>query len=254
LVSRFLYPPLGIGVLPERTAAAATGTGRATISVGSRVVGVEPEAGGRGWRVTFRTTTGETTTAGAQVVSTMPMNDLIGMLPIPRAEGDELRSGLPYRSLACVFLSTEGTQISADTWTYFPDRSVLFGRTHEPTNWSRHMAPAGTTSLCVEVFCSEGDEIWRRPDGDLIEPIFAELDRLHFLARGRIKQAWVLRASHAYPVYEVDYAPRLARATAALARWPTLHLLGRTGTFRYLNMDAVIRDGLQLARTLCQDR
>jgi UDP-galactopyranose mutase len=28
--------------------------------------------------------------------------------------------------------------------------------------------------------------------------------------------------------------------------------LGRTGTFRYLNLDAVIREGLDLAGSLCQ--
>ena len=189
---------------------------------------------------------------GAEVVSTLPVDTLVGMLPIPQPEADELKAGLPFRSLACVFLSAGGEPISEDTWTYFPDRQVLFGRTHEPPNWSQHMAPAGTTSLCAEVFCSEGDSVWCRPDGDLIEAVIADLDRLRFLDRSRVKQAWVLRVSHAYPVYQVGYAAHLARVTSALARWPTLHLLGRTGTFQYLNMDAVIRGGLELARLLCQ--
>jgi protoporphyrinogen oxidase len=252
LVAKFLYPQLGIGVLPARIAEAAMSTGRATVNVGSRVLHIEPAGADRGWTVAAQGPGGETTVTGTQVVSTLPMDRLVGMLPIPKPEADVLATDLPYRSLACVFLTVDGARISDDTWTYFPDRHVLFGRTHEPANWSRRMAPEGATSLCVEVFCSEGDEAWCRPDDDLIEGVVADLDRLCFLPRHRVGQAHLLRVSHAYPVYQVGYTDHLARTTSVLARWPTLHLLGRTGTFRYLNMDAVIRDGLQLAKTLCQ--
>jgi protoporphyrinogen oxidase len=251
-VSRFFYPSLGIGALPERIAETATSTKRATIMVGRRVVRIRQDDGTKMWRVAHQGATGEETVTGAEVVSTLPMDALVGMLPIPQGEADDLRAGLPFRSLACVFLSVGGARISEDTWTYFPDRHVLFGRTHEPVNWSQRMAPAGTTSLGVEVFCSEGDSVWCRPDGDLIEGVVGDLDRLHFLDRSRVQQAWVLRVSHAYPVYQVGYTSHLTRVASALARWPTLHLLGRTGTFQYLNMDAVIRGGLELAGRLCQ--
>lgn len=250
LVSRFSYPTLGIGAMSERMAEVIASTGRGVVGVGSRVVEVSPN--GSGWRVAFRRDGGgDERVEGAQVVSTLPLTDLMAMLPHPKQEARRLTTGLGYRGLLCVFLAVEGSRISEDTWTYFPDTGVLLGRTHEPANWSPRMAPAGSTSLCVEVFCSEGDETWRRPDGELIEHVLADLGRLRFLDRGRVKQAWVLRAPHAYPVYEVGYEEHLARANAALDRWPTLHRLGRTGSFQYLNMDAVIRDGLQLARTLC---
>ena len=254
LVARFLYPPLGIGELPERIAEAARATGRATVHVGSRVLRVEPQTGERGWQVAFQGTTGDSAVNGRQVVSTLPLDGLVGMLPFPRAEADQLKAGLPYRSLTCVFLSVDGPRISNDTWTYFPDRPLLLCRSHEPANWSQRMTPRDGSSLCVEVFCSEGDEVWRRPDGDLVETVVAELDRLGFLPRNRVRQAWLLRASHAYPVYRVGYAAPLTRATSTLARWSSLHLLGRTGRFQYLNMDAVIRDSLQLAKGLCQPR
>ena len=251
LTSRFLYPPLGIGVLPERMAEKARQTGRATMRLGARVIQVEPDGVSGGWRVVFRGSEGEAAVTGARLVSTIPLEALVGMLPIPEAEAKALAAGLPYRSLACVFLSVDGPRISKDTWTYFPDRHLVFGRTHEPGNWSPAMVPQGKTSLCVEVFCSEGDEMWRRPDPDVIEPVLADLDRLGFLPRSRGREAWLLRVSHAYPIYRVGYAEPCSRALAALSRWPTLHLLGRTGTFRYLNLDGVIREGLDLAGSLC---
>jgi protoporphyrinogen oxidase len=252
LVSQFLYPPLGIGILPERLAEKARQTGLATIHLGGRVTRVEPDGGAGGWRVIFRGAAGEAAVTGAKLVSTIPLEELLGMLPVPEAEAGVLAAGLPYRSLACVFLAADGPRISDDTWTYFPDRHLVFGRTHEPGNWSRGMVPQGKTSLCVEIFCSQGDEVWRRPDQDVIEPVLADLDRLRFLPRGRVRDAWLLRVSHAYPVYRVGYAEHRSRVRSALSRWPTLHLLGRTGTFRYLNLDAVIREGLDLAGSLCQ--
>jgi protoporphyrinogen oxidase len=84
----------------------------------------------------------------------------------------------------------------------------------------------------------------------VIEPVLVDLDRLRFLPRSRVSEAWMLRVSHAYPVYRVGYAEHRSRVHSALSRWPTLHLLGRTGTFRYLNLDAVIRECLDLAGSL----
>jgi UDP-galactopyranose mutase len=57
---------------------------------------------------------------------------------------------------------------------------------------------------------------------------------------------------HAYPIYRIGYADELHRVQGVLAHWPTLHLAGRTGTFEYLNMDAVIQQAIHLADTLCR--
>jgi len=177
---------------------------------------------------------------------------LIGILPLPEQEASTLAARLPYRCLACVFLAIDGPRVSDDTWTYFPDKQLVIGRTHEPGNWSPRMVPQGKTSLCVEIFCSEGDEVWRQSDAEVIDKALADLERLQFLPRSRVNQAWMVRGSHAYPAYHVGYGSDLSNALAAVGRFPDVHLLGRTGTFRYLNLDAVIREGITLAQSLCQ--
>ena len=48
----------------------------------------------------------------------------------------------------------------------------------------------------------------------------------------------------------MGYADELGRVRDYLARWPTLHLLGRSGSFRYLNIDGVIAQALELAKEL----
>lgn len=250
LVSRFLYPPLGIGALPERIAAKAQATGRAAIHTGSRVSRLAHDPAD-GWRVSYEQAGREQTVTGRQVISTIPLTSLLRALPLPPETTAALSQPLAYRGVRCVFLAVDGPRISPDTWTYFPDPRLTLGRTHEPPNWSPQMTPPGRTSLCVEVFCSAGDAVWQRSDDDLVGAVVEDLDRLGFLARSRVRQAWGLRAPYAYPVYRIGYADALGRVREALARWPTLHLTGRTGAFEYLNMDAVIRQSLHLADALC---
>ena len=113
------------------------------------------------------------------------------------------------------------------------------------------MAPQGQTSLCLEVFCSEGDALWMRPDSEIVAQSRADLERLKIVKSGQILSAWIARVPHAYPIYRVGYAESLQRVRAFLDRWHSLHLCGRTGTFTYLNMDKVIDQGLTLAGRLC---
>lgn len=61
-------------------------------------------------------------------------------------------------------------------WIYVHSASVRVGRIQNFKNWSAAMVPrAETTSLGMEYFCDEGDEIWQMPDEDLRELASAEL-------------------------------------------------------------------------------
>lgn len=114
------------------------------------------------------------------------------------------------------------------------------------------MAPEGSTSLCVEVFCQANDAVWRTDDATLIATVTQELDKLGFLARSRVHNAWMTRVWDAYPVYRIGYRETLDSVHAYLRRFPTLHLVGRTGSFRYLNIDTVIDDALVNAGELAK--
>lgn len=250
LVSRFLYPPLGIGMLADRLVTKLHATGRGMLSLNSRVVRLEERPSG-GWKVHYHRAGEVQALEGRQVISTVPLPQLLTMVPLPDPRAVALGARLAYRSLICVFLAVDGPRISEDTWTYFPDRHLVLGRTHEPINWSPQMAPAGQTSLCVEIFCSVADATWQQADGALIEATVADLDRLSFLPRARVREAWLVRVPDAYPIYRTGYAEVLHQVRRELGHWPTLHLAGRTGTFHYLNMDGVFKQAIELAGRLC---
>lgn len=249
LVSRFLYPQGGIGMLPQRMAEKALSTGRAAIHLNSHAWAMTPGEGVQDWKVQYHQNGESHTIGGDWVISTIPLGMLVGMLPATHGSFASLDQRLAYRGVICILLAVEGGRLSSDTWTYFPDETLVFGRAHEPANWDPQMVPAHRTSLCLEVFATPGDETWQRSDSDLIEQVVADLGRVMALPPQRVLDGKVVRVPYAYPIYRVGYSDELQRVRKYLARWPNLHLLGRTGSFRYLNLDAVIESALCLADT-----
>ena len=63
----------------------------------------------------------------------------------------------------------------------------------------------------------------------------------------RCIRAGCKRVRFAYPVYDIGYADKVKAVHKFLDQWPNLHLVGRTGSFRYMNSDGVIEDALRLA-------
>lgn len=107
------------------------------------------------------------------------------------------------------------------------------------------------TSLVLECFCTAGDAIWSLTDDQVAQRCVDDLvDKLKFLQRSEVEGWNVVRTYHAYPVYDLDYAQKLATIHACLSRFEGVHIVGRGGTFRYNNADHSIEMGLLLARRL----
>ena len=109
------------------------------------------------------------------------------------------------------------------------------------------MAPAGITVLVAEHFCFREDASWRASDAELIDRTATELARLGVVGRGEVYDGCVVRVPHAYPVFEVGYGERCRVIADYFAGFDNLRLVGRTGAFRYYNMDHAIESGLEAA-------
>ncbi|MCC6158058.1 MAG: FAD-dependent oxidoreductase [Deltaproteobacteria bacterium] len=240
LVSSFFYPRNGIGRIAIRIAKRSESRG-GRIVTGQAVRGVARD--GDGFRVELAS--GETL-RGDRVVSTIPIGLAANMLGIDVSAG-----ALEYRSLRCVQVLLRRPRVTSDTWIYTPDSDIIFARIHEPKNWSPHLVPGDGTSLCLEVFCTEGDELWNMDGEELHRRCVNDLARLGFIDAGEVTHAADLRVRDAYPVFLVGFEHKLAAVTAAI-RDSGVELVGRTGAFTYKNMDQVIEDSLDLVRRLTE--
>lgn len=253
LVSEFYYPRQGFGMIPERMAEEVTRLGGEIITEAT-VTAVRPT--GPSYVVRYERGGRTESVEGAHVVSTIPLGALLAALSGESANGSAKTTpaafaSLDYRDLICLFLAVDRPRVSRDHWTYFPQPELVFGRTHEPRNWSAALAPEGMTSLVVEIFSGRGEATWQKADETLARKAVDQLEALDFLPRGSVVEWRVLRVPNAYPLYRTGYAEELQRVRRRLQRFPRLHLVGRTGAFRYLNSDGVIEDAFALVDWMC---
>jgi protoporphyrinogen oxidase len=254
LIEEFMYPRDGYVRIPQRMAEDITNAdvGNA-IHLESTVTKINYN-GPNDFDITYTSTAGEDTTVNAtRVVSTIPLGVLPRMLnPPPGPEVIEAAKSLTFRELITVNVILKKDKVSIDTWLYVQDEDILFGRLHEPKNWSKAMIPdQSTTSLVLECFCTKGDHIWNMSDEEIGRQCVADLEnKLRFIKASEVIDIHIIRTMQAYPVYDLEYGGKIQAITDYLAGFEGLHIVGRGGTHRYNNADHSIEMGLLLGRKI----
>ncbi len=245
LVDSFSYPQLGIGRLADRLRQEienhnAVYTGFPIVKIKhSRSVIDSIETGGR---------QGSHYASGNVFISSIPITTLVRLLDPPApAPVLTAASKLMFRDLVVVAVMIDRKHATDQTWIYIPEKKIPFGRIHEPTNWSGKMAPEGKTILVAEHFSFEGDRIWNSSDEQLADITSQGLEQLGFISRGDVLGSAVVRVKQAYPLFEIGYAEQCEVIYSYLGAFRNLHLAGRSGMFRYYNMDHAIESGLRAA-------
>lgn len=241
-VRSFYYPREGFGMISQHLQQLIESCGGSVIG-GATVKRVDPNTG----TVTYERDGQSVTLEGERIISTLPLNLLLKMLTDPQASVVADQNSLTYRDLIVVYVALKTKQVSKDSWTYFPSPDLIFGRTHEPKNWSRELVPSDDfTSLAVEIFTTRGEPVWNMTDEQIGAKVADQLSEIGFIRREDVYRTWTLRVPFAYPVYYIGYEEKMKRVLDYLKRYPNLYLVGRTGSFQYMNSDGVIEDVFRL--------
>jgi len=159
-------------------------------------------------------------------------------------------SVLTYRDMVIVFLTLDREQVTPDHWIYFPSDDVFFGRIHEPKNWSKDMAPAGKTSLVVEIWCCEHEPVFHEPDEAIALRTANRLAELGLIQGSQVSGATVVHLKKAYPLYVKDYQERIHTIFGYLSKLKNLQPAGRNGRFKYTSGDYYIEIGVKAAENV----
>ncbi len=188
---------------------------------------------------------------GCEFISSIPLTNLVRMLK-PAAPVDvlEAAAGLKYRDLIIVTIMLDRDKVTDLTWLYLPEKDVPIGRIHEPKNWSPDMAPDGKTHIVSEYFCFENDKIWNSKDDELVNITVDHLGKLGFINSREVIDSCVIRVPKAYPLFEIGYSENYAKILEYLKRFSNLAIAGRSGMFRYYNMDHAIESGITAAENI----
>jgi protoporphyrinogen oxidase len=250
LIDTFHYPRLGPGQMYEAMAGQIAARG-GEVRLGQQVAEIHHEqnlikalisvAGDGGHMVPC-----------SHCFSSMPITELVQKMR-PRAPESVMTAAasLGYRSIITVNLLFRKATTLPDNWIYLHSPEIKAGRLQLYTNWSPDMVPAGNySSIGFEYFCTEGDELWRASDAELIRLATSDLSHLGFYAERDIDDAFVVRYAKAYPVYEDGYLEHVAVLRRWLAQFSNLYCIGRYGQFRYNNMDHSMMTGMLAARRM----
>jgi hypothetical protein len=187
-----------------------------------------------------------------QVISSMPIQTLVRSIrPQPDAEVMAAADGLRYRDFLTVVLIVKRETLFPDNWIYIHSPEVKVGRMQNFKNWSPDMVPdAGHSSLGLEYFVQENDELWAASDEDLIALGTRETASLGLVREEDVIDGCVLRMPKAYPVYDSAYQDCLATIRGYLEEISNLQPIGRNGLHRYNNQDHSMLTGVYAARNI----
>ena len=189
---------------------------------------------------------------GTDFISSMPITEMVKNLR-PRPPPGILRAAeeLKYRDFLTVCLIVKSRDLFPDNWIYVHDPNVKVGRIQNYKNWSTEMVPdPNKSSLGLEYFCNEGDDLWTMPDSELIELGRSEVDQIGLAHYADIESGCVFRVSKAYPVYDATYRGHLDTIRDFVDGLENFQTIGRNGLHRYNNQDHAMLTGMLAVRNL----
>jgi protoporphyrinogen oxidase len=255
LADRFLYPQLGIGRISERLREEIEKNNN--VYTGADVHHIHHSCF-EVKSIEVKTNNHLDLIQGEEFISSIPITNVVAMLrPSPPEDILKAASRLRFRDLVVVAIMIDRARVTDQTWIYIPEEKIPFGRIHEPTNWSEKMAPAGKTLLVTEFFSFAGDALWNESDERLAEVTVENLAHLGFIKKHEVIGSTVVRVPKAYPLFEVGYEELCDKLYGYLSKFKNLHIAGRSGMFRYYNMDHAIESGITTAGKIirnCNDK
>ncbi len=189
---------------------------------------------------------------GDHFITSMPVTEFIRKLDPPApANVREAASKLKYRDFLTVCVIVDKAELFPDNWIYIHDPSVQVGRIQNFKNWSPEMVPdQSKTSLGLEYFCNEGDQLWTMSDAELVELARTELQKIGLAQGADVIDGCVFRVPKSYPVYDSDYQTYLAAVRVFMDGLENCRTIGRNGLHRYNNQDHSMLTGMYAVRNL----
>jgi protoporphyrinogen oxidase len=179
-----------------------------------------------------------------RLVNTMPLPLLLDcMIDLPEAV-QEARTQLRANEVIYLNVGIKGQLGQDDHWIYVPEERWPMYRVGSFSNACQSMAPAGCSSLYIEL----SDRV--RPVSELMPEVIEGLIAMQMIQDpAQVLFAEVRRIPMAYVIYDFHYA----QARACIHEWLAHHDIlstGRYGDWNYSSMEDALLDGRQAAHYL----
>lgn len=198
--------------------------------------------------------------------SSLPIKDLLEMIPRPPKKVLEIAKNLPYRNFVTVGVLVKKLKLKNETsiqtirnqipdcWVYIQDSNVEVGRMQIFNNWSPYMVKDNENTLFIglEYFCNEDDR-WNRTSDEWKTLAKEELVKMDFVEEEDILACHVEKVEKAYPAYFDSYE-HIEEVISYLNKYDNLYCVGRNGQHRYNNMDHSMMTSLLAVDSLLEGK
>ncbi|KND49439.1 MAG: NAD-dependent amino-oxidase [Parcubacteria bacterium C7867-003] len=249
LVDEFYYPSKGTGLIYTTIVEKLRNQGYTVLTktFPTKVLHKDKKI----YEVLLNSPEGEIVVECDNLVESVPITEFVKLLePSVRHDVQTAVSKLRHRNQVYLFITLNKNSLTEDQWIYFPRQENHIARISEMKNFSKEMSPSGKTSIFVEFFCFEGDEIWNMSKEDLFEVALKELSEAGFFKRNDVRNYYHIKQRDVYPVYDLDYQKHLDVIKRYLNGFKNLYYIGRPGRFRYNNQDHSLEMGMLTAQSI----
>src|SRR5262245_16389865 len=181
---------------------------------------------------------------------------LISTLPLPLAfrmmkdTTDALKGhayGLRAVSVLNINLGVDRPNISDQHWVYFPENQFIFSRVGFPMNFSKTVAPEGTSSMYIEITHAPQQKMNVE---ECVERSIRDLEKCGIIRKGdRILTRQILDIQFAYVMFDEHRHTHLQNLIEYLES-RDIYTAGRYGRWEYFSMEDSILSGKSAAEAV----
>jgi len=233
---RFIYPRTGgIDCLPQALARRIK-----NIHLNEALTSIDPK------RKVVRMKSGREESYDT-LITTLPLPETFRLLKDTSESLQHSASLLRAVGVLNINIGVDRPNISDQHWVYFPEGQFIFSRVGFPMNFSSAVAPAGTSSMYIEITYQPG----RKPDvEEAYARSLADLERCGILRAGdRILTRVDLDIKAGYVIFDEHRKSHLQTLIDYL-EFRDIHTAGRYGRWDYYSMEDSIRSGKAIAEKI----
>ncbi len=197
----------------------------------------------------YRVEAGEETYESDILISTIPIQDMVGAYGASPESVRKCTNDLKYNSIIIAFVKAD-KDLSGDNFAFMnPEKNVIFHRISKMDFLGDAYKSDGATYM-VEVTYREGDYTDSLSDEEIFARIKQGMVYLGFSDDEKdISLIDLYRHKYAYVIYDLNHKENMTAIREFFAG-EGIYLNGRFGNFEYWNMDKVLREAKNMSELI----
>ena len=155
---------------------------------------------------------------------------------------------IDWASIIIAIFNVKGDQAGDNFALMVPDKDIIFHRVSKLDFLGKNYSVKNTTTFEIEITYRKGDKISGMSEKQIIEKIQFGLKKLSFIKNNKdVNFFSIKKFEYAYVIYDLNHRKNVDLLKNMYAR-KNIDLIGRWGSWEYLNSDQVINQSKILSK------